>query len=378
MPKDMPSRPDRAPATAPLAADGLRTAFRRHAAGVTVVTFPGVGGPAGFTATSVTSLSERPPLVSLALSGQSSLIPALRTARSLVVHLLAHDQRELAARFAATGVDRFAAPTRWRPLRTGEPLLLDAPVWLRCRIRERLTTGDHMLVVAEVLDSRAERAAAPLVYHDGGYGTFLGAARSPAPTTPAPPGPAARPTPGPASRPTPGPASRPTPGGDFTVDGDLGIRATPSRPAGRGGSPHARGRQGRRGRCSRGTRRLPARARLTAGRRRRRVSPPRPRRRRRCRRRAAVGSSRGVGHEVAATPARGTPACGRPCPSRRTAGAAAGVPPSIPARRRAATHAKGLRLSRGPVPAHLTRDFCPRSRHRGNQTRQRVEVTSVS
>ncbi|MCL9762501.1 flavin reductase family protein [Frankia sp. AiPa1] len=154
------------------ASDGLREAFRRHAAGVAVVTFPRRGEPAGFTATSVTSLSHRPPLLSLALARTSSLVPTLHAAETLVVHLLGHDQRELARRFAEPGADRFAAPTRWRRLGTGEPLLLDAAVWLRCRIRERIATGDHWLVVAEVLDSRMERPAAPLIYHDGSYGTF--------------------------------------------------------------------------------------------------------------------------------------------------------------------------------------------------------------
>ncbi|WP_372667045.1 MULTISPECIES: flavin reductase family protein [Frankia] len=158
------------------AATALRRAFRRHAAGVTIVTMNGAQGPVGFTATSVASLSQSPPLVSLSLAAGSSIVPALHAADTLVVHLLAHDQHDLAARFAAPGADRFAAPTRWRPLGTGEPLLIDAAVWLRCRIRQRIPAGDHWLVVAEVVESRAGRSVAPLVYHDGGYGTFVGAA----------------------------------------------------------------------------------------------------------------------------------------------------------------------------------------------------------
>ncbi len=189
--------------------EAFRQVFRRHAAGVTIVTMAGARGPSGFTATSVTSLSERPPLLSLALSTGSSLVPALLAADSLVVHLLSHDQRDLAARFARPGADRFAPPTRWRPLDTGEPLLLDAAVWVRCGIRQRIAAGDHWLVIAEVLDSRTHRSAAPLVYHDGGYGTFHSpgadlAARAPA-----------------AGDATTGPARAVGP----RTDGDLGIRA---------------------------------------------------------------------------------------------------------------------------------------------------------
>nr|WP_261574726.1 flavin reductase family protein [Frankia gtarii] len=200
-PRPAPSRPSspKAPAAEDRgAAAALRGAFRRHAAGVTIVTMNGADGPVGFTATSVASLSQSPPLVSLSLSAGSSIVPTLHAADTLVVHLLSHGQHELAARFAAPGADRFAAPTRWRPLGTGEPLLTDAAVWLRCRIRERIPAGDHWLIVAEVVESRAERSDAPLVYHDGGYGTFVG----------------------------PVVGGAPTPG-----EGDLGIRASrPGRP----------------------------------------------------------------------------------------------------------------------------------------------------
>jgi flavin reductase (DIM6/NTAB) family NADH-FMN oxidoreductase RutF len=151
----------------------MRQAFRRHAAGVTIVTMAGQRGPVGFTATSVASLSESPPLLALALSVRSSIAPTLRAAQTLLVHLLSRDHQELAARFATPGADRFAAPTRWRPLTTGEPLLLDATTWLRCRIRERTATGDHWLVIAEILESRVDVTAEPLVYHDGAYGTVL-------------------------------------------------------------------------------------------------------------------------------------------------------------------------------------------------------------
>ncbi|WP_308205747.1 flavin reductase family protein, partial [Frankia sp. AiPs1] len=191
-----PPRP--APPAGPVAADraaatALRRAFRRHAAGVTIVTMGGAQGPVGFTATSVASLSQSPPLVSLSLSAGSSIVPTLQVVDTLVVHLLSHDQHDLAARFAAVGADRFAAPTRWRRLGTGEPLLTDVAVWLRCRIRQRIPAGDHWLVVAEVVESRAERSVAPLVYHDGGYGTFVGPATGiPAIEAATPPAPGGR------------------------------------------------------------------------------------------------------------------------------------------------------------------------------------------
>jgi flavin reductase (DIM6/NTAB) family NADH-FMN oxidoreductase RutF len=201
MPNRIPSPPSPRAASQPLShtgdaagAEAMRQAFRRHAAGVTIVTMSGQRGPVGFTATSVASLSERPPLLVLALSARSSIAPTLRAAETLVVHLLSRDQQDLATRFAVPGADRFGAPTRWRPLKTGEPLLLDAATWLRCQIRDRSTAGDHWLVIAEILESQVDPTAEPLVYHDGGYGTVL---RS---------------------------DDQPVGGGEKSRDGDLGIR----------------------------------------------------------------------------------------------------------------------------------------------------------
>jgi len=160
---------DAAPAVDPAA---LRQAFRRHAAGVTVITLAGAAGPVGFTATSVASLSATPPLLSLSLSATSSCAPAMLTAQTLVVHLLSSDHEGIARRFSTSGVDRFAPPVRWHTLPTGEPVLSDVAVWLRASIEHRIAAGESYLIVAEVLDSRVDRADEPLVYHDGRYGTI--------------------------------------------------------------------------------------------------------------------------------------------------------------------------------------------------------------
>jgi flavin reductase (DIM6/NTAB) family NADH-FMN oxidoreductase RutF len=147
-------------------------AFRRHPAGVAVVTFEGVGGPAGFTATSVTSVSLDPPLLTFAISRASSCWPALQSTTTCVVNLLGADQHEMAKRFAARGVNRFDPPTAWARLSSGAPVLTEAAAWLHCRIDATVEAGDHCLVIALVTDGRVERLAEPLVYHDGKYSTL--------------------------------------------------------------------------------------------------------------------------------------------------------------------------------------------------------------
>ncbi|MFG3342295.1 flavin reductase family protein [Glycomyces sp. NPDC048151] len=156
-------------APAGVAPDAFRSLFRAHPAGVTVVCADAGSGPAGFTATSLTSVSIDPPLVSFAIATGSSAWPAVRDASSLTVNFLSSGQHEIATRFATSGIDRFGRPTLWSRLETGEPVLDDAPSFLRAVVTDRIEAGDHHVVLALVVDAETGGDHDPLVYHAGGY-----------------------------------------------------------------------------------------------------------------------------------------------------------------------------------------------------------------
>lgn len=156
-----------APAT-PVPAELLKQTLRRHAAGVTVLTVP---GPAGFTATSFTSVSLEPALVSFYLSATASSAAAVRAAEVFAVHVLGERQQELAERFARSGIDRFAG-TRWSSGPQDVPLLHGVPAWLTARPVLRQEVGDHLLVVGEVTGAGGDGRQAPLLHHAGGFGSF--------------------------------------------------------------------------------------------------------------------------------------------------------------------------------------------------------------
>ena len=149
-------------------AELFRNLLRHQASTVTVVTAPGTP-PVGFTATSFTSVSLHPPLVSFCLNRASSSWPTVASAEHLAVHLLAADQHELARRFATSGIDRFAGPTRWRPGPHGVPLLDAALAQLICRVVDRVPAGDHVIVLAAPLLADHLDKGAPLLYHQGRY-----------------------------------------------------------------------------------------------------------------------------------------------------------------------------------------------------------------
>ncbi|OLT34670.1 flavin reductase [Actinomadura sp. CNU-125] len=154
-------------------AGSFREALGRHASGVVAVTATVDGEPVGFTATSFTSVSLAPPLVSFYIADTSATWPKLDRARVFGVHLLAEGQAGLAARFAARGADRFAPPTAWRPGPRDVPLIDDATAHLICDRHETHAIGDHWLVVGRVRRALLNRRESPLLYHGAAFGGFV-------------------------------------------------------------------------------------------------------------------------------------------------------------------------------------------------------------
>ncbi|MFF4395121.1 flavin reductase family protein [Streptomyces sp. NPDC001480] len=150
--------------------DLLRSAFRRHAAGVAVITARGDAGPVGFTATSLTSVSAEPPLLSFGISTGASSWPAIAESDHVGVHILGEHQRELAATFARSGADRFGPATAWRDGPEGVPVLDEVLAWLVCRVVGRVPAGDHRIVLAEVVLGDTTGTGRPLLYHQGRFG----------------------------------------------------------------------------------------------------------------------------------------------------------------------------------------------------------------
>ncbi|CAM5345867.1 flavin-dependent reductase [Streptomyces avidinii] len=157
--------------------DLLRSVFRRHAAGVAVITAESGGRPVGFTATSLNSVSADPPLLSFTIGTGSSSWPGIRDSEHLGVHILGEHQRELAGLFARNGADRFGPATDWSPGPHGVPVLGGVLGWLVCRVVARVPAGAHRVVIAEVVagDPAVDRAGGPagegrpLLYHQGRF-----------------------------------------------------------------------------------------------------------------------------------------------------------------------------------------------------------------
>ena len=151
----------------------LRDAFGLFATGVTVVTAVRPNGePVGATANSFTSVSLDPPLLLWCLALSSSMLEAFSQGAAFAVHVLRHDQRDLALHFGRRLREKFEVDRHWRSNPT-PPHVADALCRFDCRVSALHPGGDHVIVLGEVLGLTVHPAGAPLAFHRGRFGGFL-------------------------------------------------------------------------------------------------------------------------------------------------------------------------------------------------------------
>jgi flavin reductase (DIM6/NTAB) family NADH-FMN oxidoreductase RutF len=176
-PVDLPAE---APAALAAGTDGeaLRESMRRVASPVVVVTArPAGGAPRGATIGSFTSVALDPPIVSFNVTRGTRIHETLMDSDRFAVHLLAHDQADIAAHFADPGLDAEEqfAPFRIDPGEAGAPPVFGSTLGVvLCRSQGTFEAGDHTVVLGRVLDVVPGRDAPPLVYHRQAYRTVAG------------------------------------------------------------------------------------------------------------------------------------------------------------------------------------------------------------
>lgn len=149
----------------------FKQAFRRHAAGVAIVTALDPDGlPVGFTATSLASLSAVPPLASFNMARSASAWRAISETDRVVIHMLGARNRAVAELMARSASDRFVGD-HWRIGPNGLPLINDTTAWMSGRILERIPVHNNAVVVVQIEAGELGADDAPLLYHEGAYRT---------------------------------------------------------------------------------------------------------------------------------------------------------------------------------------------------------------
>jgi len=158
----------------PIDAATFRSALGQWPSGVTVVTTTADGTWHGMTASSFSSVSLDPPLVSVCLAKTIFTHSLIEASGHFGVNILAKDQAHLGKRFAGQQpevTDRFF-DVNAKTAVTGAPLIPDALAWLDCEVRHAYDGGDHTIFVGEVLAADTPRLTAPLLFHSRAWGQF--------------------------------------------------------------------------------------------------------------------------------------------------------------------------------------------------------------
>ncbi|MFM7208014.1 MAG: flavin reductase family protein [Planctomycetaceae bacterium] len=134
----------------PANAAAIAAALGKIPSGLFVIAWRDGGQDRCMLASWVMQAGFSPPQVALAVASSRELLPALDHGLAVAISVLAESQRGLVARFAKPGADAFVGLDVVRTA-SGAAAVADAAAWMECRPTARVSHGDHVVVLAEVL-----------------------------------------------------------------------------------------------------------------------------------------------------------------------------------------------------------------------------------
>jgi flavin reductase (DIM6/NTAB) family NADH-FMN oxidoreductase RutF len=146
----------------------LRRAFGCFPSGIAAVCAEVDGMPVGVAASSFTSVSMEPPLVSVNMRHASTTWPLLRTGRRLGLSVLSEGQEGICRQLAGNVDHRFSEATWWGNT-DGGIFIEGATLWLDCSIHAEVPAGDHDVVLLRIHGLRIDPDSAPLVFHNSRF-----------------------------------------------------------------------------------------------------------------------------------------------------------------------------------------------------------------
>lgn len=157
----------------PMTQEEFRRVCSRFATGVAALTVADASGsPHGLTVNSFTSVSAVPPLILVCVGNDCSLLSIFQAASHFGLSFLAEHQQDISARFAFVPEQRFAG-VDWTSGLNGVPLVNGALGWLECRLQQRISAGDHVILLGEVVTAGSRPDGDPLVYFGSSYRRLL-------------------------------------------------------------------------------------------------------------------------------------------------------------------------------------------------------------
>lgn len=118
------------------------------------------------------SVSLDPPLVSFMPMKTSRTFTKMEKCSSLCINIVGGDQEREVMSIAQRWENKFDG-IDWYPSPHGSPVLTDAIGWMDTKIWKTVDAGDHWIVLCEVQDMAITNPVSPLIFFQGGYGSFV-------------------------------------------------------------------------------------------------------------------------------------------------------------------------------------------------------------
>jgi flavin reductase (DIM6/NTAB) family NADH-FMN oxidoreductase RutF len=149
----------------------LRQAFGDFPSGVVAVAATVDGVLIGLAASSFTSVSLEPPLVSVSIANTSKTWPDLRRADHLGVTVLAAHHGTICRQLAGPVEHRFDGVSATITA-AGAVTVDDGLARFDCTIHREVEAGDHTIVLLRLhaVEHSTDEAGGPLVFHRSGFG----------------------------------------------------------------------------------------------------------------------------------------------------------------------------------------------------------------
>lgn len=146
--------------------------LRRFTYGLYIVTVTDGEDVNGFTANWLSQSSFEPPMLTLALENDARSLPMILNSRTFAVNVVPQDGRELAGKMGRSSRQN---PSKLADVEyswgtaTGSPILAAAAGWVECRLVGTLPSGDHMLLLGEIVEAGEGREIPPLTHSEAGF-----------------------------------------------------------------------------------------------------------------------------------------------------------------------------------------------------------------
>jgi len=125
--------------------------------------------PVTIIATWATQVSFHPPLVALAIEERSHMRSSIEQSGLFSINFLRSGAKDTARKFTRSSSQRGTDKPRFALSESGIPFLEEAVGSAGCRVVETHLTGDHLIVIGEVVEARGEEGAQVLTLKETGW-----------------------------------------------------------------------------------------------------------------------------------------------------------------------------------------------------------------